>query len=91
MAKKSMLMRELKRSKLIEKYKKRRNELKESIRLVQNDHLSFVKIITILKEKAETLDYIMSQITDLKQRYNKIFGEDEKFLNKLSPQKKKNY
>jgi hypothetical protein len=61
--------------KLTERNENHTNELKESIRLVQNDHLSFVKIITILKEKAETLDYIMTQIADLKQRYNKIIGQ----------------
>lgn len=49
-------------------------ESRESIRNIQNDHVDFLKIVTILKEKADTLDYIMEQITDLKQRYNKIIN-----------------
>lgn len=76
-------------SKLTEKTECSTNELKESIRLIQNDHLSFVKIISILKEKAETLDYIMSQITEIKLRCSKIIvpqgdiNEEDKFLQKM--------
>jgi hypothetical protein len=74
-------------SKLSEKNEGNSNDLKESIRLIQNDHLSFVKIISILKEKSETLDYIMTQITDMKQRYSKIIpgesAEEDKFFQKM--------
>jgi len=67
-------------------------ESRETIRNIQNDHVDFLKIVTILKEKADSLDYIMEQITDLKHRYNKIinlygvqqFGDDDKFFNKIN-------
>lgn len=65
-------------------------ESKESIRMIQNDHLDFIKILSILKEKSDSLDYIMTQITDLKNRYSKliqIYGEqsqeEDKFLQKI--------
>lgn len=66
-------------------------ESRESIRNIQNDHVDFLKIVTILKEKADTLDYVMEQITDLKHRYNNMinilgsqqFQEDDKIFNKM--------
>ena len=66
-------------------------ESRESIRNIQNDHVDFLKIVTILKEKADTLDYIMEQITDLKQRYNKMINlygvqqmeEEDKVFNRM--------
>jgi hypothetical protein len=75
---------------VIEKNDNNTNELKESISHIQNDHLSFVKIVSILKEKADSLDYVMNQITDMKQRYGKfiaLYGEqsqeEDKFLQKM--------
>ena len=66
-------------------------ESRENIRNIQNEHVDFLKIVSILKEKANTLDYVMDQITDLKQRYNKLVNlygeqpieEDDKFFNKM--------
>jgi hypothetical protein len=65
-------------------------ESKENIRMLQNDHLDFIKIVSILKEKSDSLDYIMSQVTDLKLKYGKIVNiygehsqEEDKFLNKI--------
>jgi hypothetical protein len=65
-------------------------ENKDNIRLIQNDHLSFIKIVSLLKDKADNLDYVMEQITDLKQRYGKIINlysehsqEEDKFTNKF--------
>jgi len=68
-------------------------ENKELLRNVQNDHLDFIKIVTILKEKSDTLDYVMEQIGDLKQKYLKIVqaldeeaSEENKFINKMFDQ-----
>jgi hypothetical protein len=65
-------------------------ESKENIRTIQSDHLDFIKILSILKEKCDSLDFVMSQITDLKGKYSKImmiYGEhskeEDKFLNKI--------
>ena len=65
-------------------------ESKEIIRNIQNDHIDFLKIVTILKEKTDTLDYLMDQISDLKKKYLKIIkifneesSEENKFLNKI--------
>ena len=58
--------------------------------MIQNDHLDFIKILSILKEKSDSIDYIMTQISDLKNRYSKIikiYGEqskeEDKFFNKI--------
>lgn len=45
---------------------------KENIKNVQNDHLDFLKIVSILKEKTNALDFVMDQITDLKFKYAKV-------------------
>jgi hypothetical protein len=65
-------------------------ESKDAIRMIQNDHLAFIKIVSLLKEKSDNLDYVMEQITDLKQRYSKVITlysehsqEEDKFLNKM--------
>jgi len=65
-------------------------ESKEVIRNIQNDHLDFLKIVTLLKEKSDTLDYVLEQISDLKNKYLKIIKifneepmEDNKVLNKI--------
>jgi uncharacterized protein YktB (UPF0637 family) len=68
-------------------------ESKEIVRNIQNDHIDFLKIVTILKEKSDTLDYLMDQLGDLKKKYlkiMKIFNEEteennheNKFLNKI--------
>jgi hypothetical protein len=65
-------------------------ESRETIRMIQNDHLNFIKIVSILKEKADSIDYLVSQITELKQRYNNLIQmyneqsvEEDKFLNKI--------
>lgn len=49
-------------------------ENREGIRNIQMDHIDFLKIVTILKEKADSMDYLMDQITDLKFKYNKILN-----------------
>jgi hypothetical protein len=65
-------------------------ESKEVIRNIQNDHLDFLKIVTLLKEKSDTLDYVLEQISDLKNKYLKIIkifneepSEENKVLNKI--------
>ena len=68
-------------------------ESKEIVRNIQNDHIDFLKIVTILKEKSDTLDYLMDQLGDLKKKYLKIMkifneeteenNEENKFLNKI--------
>jgi hypothetical protein len=65
-------------------------ESKESMRMIQNDHVDLVKIISVLKEKSDSLDFVMNQITDLKQKYSRviqIYGEqsieEDKFFNKI--------
>lgn len=66
------------------------SESKENIRIVQSEHLDFIKILSILKQKSDGLDYIMSQIIDLKNQYAKLINkydnntiEEEKFLQKV--------
>jgi len=49
-------------------------ENREGIRNIQIDHMDFLEIITILKEKANSMDYVMDQITDLKFKYNKVLN-----------------
>lgn len=65
-------------------------ESKEVIRNIQNDHLDFIKIVTLLKEKSDTLDYVLEQISDLKNKYLKIIKifneepiEENRVLNKI--------
>lgn len=72
-------------------------ESKESIRDIQKDHIDFIKIVSILKEKVDGLDYIIEQITELKQRYQKIlqiYGEhsqeEDRFLNKILNEENEN-
>jgi hypothetical protein len=49
-------------------------ENREGIRNIQVDHIDFLKIVTILKEKTDSMDYLMDQITDLKFKYNKVLN-----------------
>ncbi len=66
-------------------------ESKECVRNVQGDHLELVKILSVLKEKSDNLDFIMSQITELKTQFAKIKNiyenntphEEKKFLHKV--------
>ena len=65
-------------------------ESKELIRNIQLDHIDFLKIVTLLKEKSDTLDYVLEQISDLKNKYLKIIKifneestEENKLLNKI--------
>jgi hypothetical protein len=84
-------------NRLVEKNDLTAIDNKESIRMIQNDHLSFIKIVSLLKDKADNLDYVMEQITDLKQRYSKIINlynehsqEEDKFLNKMFSEENNN-
>jgi len=47
-------------------------ENKDTIRMVQSDHIDFIKIVGILKEKTNALDYVYNEITDLKQKYQNM-------------------
>ena len=65
-------------------------ESKESMRTIQNDHLDFIKIISILKEKTDNIEFIFGQIGEIKEKYNnliEIYGtqsnEEDKFLQKI--------
>jgi len=65
-------------------------ESKEAIRTIQNDHLDIIKIISILKDKTDNIEFIMQQIEEIKEKYNnliEIYGmqsnEEDKFLQKI--------
>ena len=63
-------------------------ENKDTIRMIQSDHIDFIKIVGILKEKTDSLDYVYKEITDLKQKYQNMLimvgeqvQEDDKVIN----------
>ena len=65
-------------------------ESKESTRKIQNDHLDFIKIISILKEKTDNIEFIFGQIGEIKEKYNNLIemygtqsNEEDKFLQKI--------
>ena len=65
-------------------------ENKDTIRMIQSDHIDFIKIVGILKEKTDSLDYVYKEITDLKQKYQNMLiyvgeqtQEDDKMLNNM--------
>jgi hypothetical protein len=65
-------------------------ENKDTIRMIQSDHIDFIKIVGILKEKTDSLDYVYKEITDLKQKYQNMLAmvgeqcmEDDKILNNM--------
>ncbi len=65
-------------------------ENKETVRMIQSDHIDFIKIVGILKEKTDSLEYVYKEITDLKQKYQNMLimmgeqtQEDEKVLNHM--------
>ena len=73
-------------------------ENKETLRMIQSDHIDFIKIVSILKEKSDALDYIYQQITDLKQNYQKVLqlvgeqtNEEDKILNNMFNAENKNF
>ena len=47
-------------------------ENKENIRLIQKDHLDFIKIVTILKEKSDYTESNIQQLNDLRIKYNRL-------------------
>lgn len=54
-------------------------EGKESIRMILNDHNDFLNLINILKERSNGVEFALDQITEIKQKYQKIlvlFDED---------------
>lgn len=56
------------------------NELKNSIRNIQNENVEVIKVINIHNEKINQIDFIYEQITNLKNQYSvmkKMFNENE--------------
>ena len=56
------------------------NEMKENFRQLQNDNIDIIKQVSIHSEKLKTLDFLISQISELKEKFNSlisIFSENE--------------
>jgi len=50
------------------------NEQNENIRKIQNDNLSLIKIVAVHSEKINNIDYILGELTNLKNRYYQILS-----------------
>ena len=48
------------------------NEQNENIRKIQNDNLTLIKVVAIHSEKINSIDYILNELTNLKNKYFKI-------------------
>ena len=56
------------------------NEMKENFRQLQNDNIDIIKQVSIHSEKLKTLSFLISQISELKEKFNSlisIFSENE--------------
>ena len=56
------------------------NEMKENFRQLQNDNIDIIKQVSIHSEKLKTLSFLISQISELKEKLNSlisIFSENE--------------
>ena len=60
--------------------------MKENFRQIQNDNINIIKQVSIHSEKLKTIDFIISQISDLKEKLNYLISifsnneiEEEKF------------
>ena len=69
------------------------NELKEKIKNIQMENINVLKEISVQSQKIKNIDYIMEQITQIKEKYNKLllifennFNEENHFIEKyLNP------
>ena len=50
------------------------NEQNENIRKIQNDNLTLIKIVAVHSEKINNIDYILNELTNLKNKYYKILS-----------------
>ena len=48
------------------------NEQNENIRKIQNDNLTLIKVVAIHSEKINSIDYLLSEMTNLKNKYFKL-------------------
>jgi outer membrane murein-binding lipoprotein Lpp len=48
------------------------NEQNENIRKIQNDNLTLIKVVAIHSEKINSIDYLMNELTNLKNKYFKL-------------------
>ena len=63
------------------------NELKENFRKIQTDNINLIKNLQIIKEKNKQIDYILEQITNIKNSFSKVlniyennYNEEENFI-----------
>ena len=50
------------------------NEQNENIRKIQNDNLTLIKIVSVHSEKLNNIDYILSELNNLKNKYFQILS-----------------
>ena len=50
------------------------NEQNENIRKIQNDNLTLIKIVAVHSEKINNIDYILNELTNLKNKYFQILS-----------------
>ena len=48
------------------------NEQNENIRKIQNDNLTLIKVVAVHSEKINNIDYILSELANLKKKYFQI-------------------
>ena len=63
------------------------NELKENFRKIQTDNINLIKNLQIIKEKNKQIDYILEQISNIKNSFSKVlniyennYNEEENFI-----------
>ena len=50
------------------------NEQNENIRKIQNDNLTLIKVVAVHSEKINSIDYILNELTNLKNKYFKLLN-----------------
>ena len=50
------------------------NEQNENIRKIQNDNLTLIKIVAVHSEKINNIDYILNELTNLKNKYFQVMN-----------------
>ena len=48
------------------------NEQNENIRKIQNDNLTLIKVVAVHSEKINSIDFILNELTNLKNKYFKL-------------------
>ena len=68
------------------------HEQNENIRKIQSDNLSLIKVVAVHSEKINNIDYILNELTNLKNKYFQILSiinnsnnekEEEMFANEF--------